>query len=143
LDYESRKDYGYSFINIPLVPVPDTGTSDWIKKIGNSIHDNFQLHSFRYVGLEKGPRLHNLVGSGGQTLLNQWSTHDKYILLTDDRAFLVGGCIWEYEAQSIDKYMTSFLSFPLPFFGHAALEFLSALPRGKIFFVSKIIGQIP
>jgi hypothetical protein len=43
-------------------------------------------------------------------------THNRYILLTDNRAFLVGGCILGFEAQSIDEYMTSFLYFPLPVF---------------------------
>jgi hypothetical protein len=64
-------------------------------------------------------------------------THDRYILLTDDRAFLIGGCILGFEAQSIDEYMTSFRSFPLPVFEPTALEIVSVLPRCKKIFVSK------
>jgi hypothetical protein len=44
--------------------VPDTGTSDWTKRVGNSIHDTFHLHSFYYVGLERGARLHAWLGFG-------------------------------------------------------------------------------
>ena len=79
---------------------------------------------------------------GGQILLIG-VTHDRYILLTDDRVFLVGGCIPGFEAQSIDEYMTSFLPFPLLSLRTHPTEIPFGPPEAKTFLCFQKMQQLP